>query len=416
MSILSSTNLKIVFAYLTSRMKQSVIAVLSVTFGISMYIFMNGFMSGVNDIQSDLAFSTLAHININNDEPEERPDLMVSLTNSRSVINIRNQKVIQYTEGIKNSRKYVDILSKNPNVSVVAPEVNISGFFKSASVRVNGLVSGVAAEKHEKLFGLPDYIISGDWSDLDKYGDVIVVGKGLSERLGVSLHDNIAVQTADGVTKNFKVVAVLETGITSVDNTKAYVEINAARQLLSKNLGYVTDIQVNLYDYDKADEVALELDHIIPYKVESWQSSNEQMVVGNELRNIIAIAVSFTILIVAGFGIYNIMNMTVNEKIKEIAILKAMGFDGPDVIEIFLLQSIIIGLLGGAAGVMLGYGISVFVDTMPFKLAMLDTLPVSYRLIDYFLACLFGLVTTFVAGYLPAKSASEVDPVEIIRG
>ena len=108
--------------------------------------------------------------------------------------------------------------------------------------------------------------------------------------------------------------------------------------------------------------------------------------------------------------------MTVNEKIKEIAILKAMGFDGSDIVQIFLVQSVIIGVIGGIVGMIFGYLVSVLVSYIPFQVATLDTLPMVYNTQDYILAFIFGLITTFVAGYLPAKKASHVDPVEIIRG
>ena len=225
----------------------------------------------------------------------------------------------------------------------------------------------------------------------------------------------MTVMTADGVTKNFKILAIIETSIKSVDNGKAYVRISSARQLISQNISYVTDIQVNVKDYNQAEEIAKGFKRSIPYQVESWQESNGQLVAANELRNIIAIAVSLTILLVAGFGIYNIMNMTVNEKIKEIAILKAMGFAGKDVIQIFLFQSILIGIIGGVVGLGFGYLVSVIVDNIPFDISVFKDLPVSYHTEDYLLAFGFGLVTTFVAGYLPARKASQVDPVEIIR-
>lgn len=136
----------------------------------------------------------------------------------------------------------------------------------------------------------------------------------------------------------------------------------------------------------------------------------------NVLRDIVAVAISLTILIVAGFGIYNIMNMTVNEKIKEIAILKAMGFGGKDVMEIFLTQSIVIGFLGGLTGLGLGNIIVRLVDNVPFKIATLTTLPVEYSTADYVMAFCFGIIITFIAGYLPARKASKVDPVDILRG
>jgi lipoprotein-releasing system permease protein len=224
------------------------------------------------------------------------------------------------------------------------------------------------------------------------------------------------VTTEEGITKNYKVIGIVETTLASVDNTRAYIRIGFARQLISKNMGYVTDIQINVKDYNNTAALSEQIRQMTPYKVEPWQEANGQLEAANKLRNIIAIAVSLTILIVAGFGIYNIMNMTVNEKIREIAILKAMGFDGKDIIQIFLTQSIIIGILGGIAGIVFGYLVSVVVNHIPFKIASLETLPITYRSSDYVMAFVFGLITTFIAGYLPAKKASQVDPVEIIRG
>jgi lipoprotein-releasing system permease protein len=109
------------------------------------------------------------------------------------------------------------------------------------------------------------------------------------------------------------------------------------------------------------------------------------------------------------------MNMTVNEKIREIAILKAMGYEGGDIVHIFLLQSIIIGIIGGIIGIVFGFGLSAIIDHLPFQIATLNTYPMTYKALDYGMSFLFGFVTTFIAGYLPAKKASKVDPVEIIR-
>ena len=258
--------------------------------------------------------------------------------------------------------------------------------------------------------------MNGSWTALDHRSDGIVMGIGLAKRLSLGLNDNVVVSTADGVTRNFKIIGILETTLGSVDNTKAFVRINSARQLVSKNRSYATDIQINIKDFYEAEAVAANLSGMVDYKVESWNEANGQLEAGSDLRDILAIAVSLTILLVAGFGIYNIMNMTVNEKIKEIAILKAMGFEGRDIVEIFLVQSIIIGALGGVVGLIFGAIASIITDKIPFNIASVETLPMAFRVEDYVAAFGFGLLTTFIAGYLPAKKASQVDPVEIIRG
>ena len=412
----ASINYEIAFVYLTSKLKQTMVAVLGVTFGIPMYVFMNSFMTGVNDIQTDLAFSALAHIRVYNDGPGNNTDLVSKVYPKGTLSNIRSARVIQYTEGIKHSGEILSFLRKQPELEAIAPEVNVNVFFRNGANKVNGTLSGVDVENENRVFKSATYVLQGDWNALKYRSDGVIIGSGLARTLSLNLEDNVNVLTSDGASKNYKVIGIFETNIVNVDKTKAYLSIGATRQLLSKNADYVTDIQVNIGDYNQAEIVARRIAPVIPYKTESWLAANQQLEAGSRLRDIIAVAVSLTILIVAGFGIYNIMNMTINEKIREIAILKAMGFAGKDITRIFLTQALVIGLIGGVVGMLFGYVVSLTVEHIPFKLAFMTHLPMAYRWSDYALAFCFGLITTFVAGYLPARKASKIDPVNIIRG
>jgi lipoprotein-releasing system permease protein len=335
--------------------------------------------------------------------------------NSNILVNVRNQKSIQYTEGIKNSAKIIDVLKNYPEIEAVTQQVNLSVFYRNGAMKINGSLSGVDVKNENKLFNTSDYMVEGSWDDLEFRKDGIIIGKGLAKKLVVGLNDNVSLSTADGIIKNYRVVGIIEFTIASIDDRKGFINISSARQLLSKNMGYVSDLQVKINDLNNAREVAQTIQSEVSYKVEAWQVASGQLEVGSQLRDIIAIAVSLALLIVAGFGIYNIMNMTVNEKIKEIAILKAMGYEGGDIVQIFLVQSMIIGIIGGVFGILFGAGISVVIDHLPFEIATLETYPMSYKASVYGMSFFFGFLTTFIAGYLPAKKASKVDPIEIIR-
>ncbi|HQY01098.1 MAG TPA: FtsX-like permease family protein, partial [Flavobacteriales bacterium] len=116
---------------------------------------------------------------------------------------------------------------------------------------------------------------------------------------------------------------------------------------------------------------------------------------------------------------YNILNMMIYEKLDAIAILKATGFNGSDVQRIFLLLSIIIGVVGGLGGLIGGFALQKLIDHVPFvteALPTITTYPIDYSLQYYIIAVTFALLTTWVAGWFPARKASQVDPVEIIRG
>jgi len=266
------------------------------------------------------------------------------------------------------------------------------------------------------MFGSADKVVAGKWDDLNYQKSGLVIGKILADNLGVKLNDNVNVLTSDGVSKNFNVIGIIETSVKEIDKSRAYINISTAQQLLGKNFNYSTGVLVNLYDRDKTTAVVDRTQNSVKYNMETWQEANQQLVAASQLRNIIASAVSLAILLVAGFGIYNIMNMTINEKIREIAILKAMGFSGNDVLTIFLTQATAIGLSGVFSGLILGVSISSAVNQVPFKVAGLTTLPIHYQWTDFAAAMIFGILTTILAGYFPARKASKIDPVIIIRG
>jgi lipoprotein-releasing system permease protein len=149
------------------------------------------------------------------------------------------------------------------------------------------------------------------------------------------------------------------------------------------------------------------------------QTANAQFETGSSIRTLISYAVSITLLIVAGFGIYNILNMLIYEKMNDIAILKATGFSGSDVKWIFISQALIIGVVGGALGLLFGYVVTLIIDHTPFDTAALPTIktyPIDYNPKYYIIGMVFSLIATFFAGYFPSRKAQKIDPVDIIRG
>ena len=409
-------NQKIASVLLTSRIRQLMVAVLSVTFGISMYVAMNSFMNGVNQEQTEIVFTSMSHIKIYNDLPTEVSPILPEVQEDNTLLMVHNARNIRYTEGIKNVEALQEQLTKVSEISAFTVQLNKNVFIQNGVTQKSATLSGIQTESENQLFSTAKYMVEGDFFELDRRANGIILGTGLAQTIGVSTGDNITVSTSEGVSKAFKVVGLMETGSMVTDMAKALVSMQSARQLLSVNRSYATEVLVNVQDYNEAETVAREIAQLTPYKVEPWQEGNSQLDSSSLLRDIIAIAVSLTILIVAGFGIYNIMNMTVNEKIKEIAILKAMGFNGGDVIEIFLTQSVVIGWIGGLTGLILGNIIVRIIDNVPFEVGIMTTLPVAYRPYDYFMAFAFGIIITFLAGYLPARKASKLDPVEILRG
>jgi lipoprotein-releasing system permease protein len=215
------------------------------------------------------------------------------------------------------------------------------------------------------------------------------------------------------------VVGYFQSGLQDFDKVQSYASINTAQKILGKGNNYVTDIQVKLKNIDDAPTVSKEYGKVFLTDAEDIQTANAQFETGTSIRSMISYAVGITLLIVAGFGIYNILNMMIYEKLDSIAILKATGFSGTDVNRIFILIALTIGLSGGLVGLVLGFFAVYGIDQIPFKTAALPTIktfPVSYNIFYYIIGLTFSLVTTYLAGFFPAAKASRVDPVVIIRG
>ncbi|MEO6819326.1 MAG: FtsX-like permease family protein, partial [Ginsengibacter sp.] len=130
-------------------------------------------------------------------------------------------------------------------------------------------------------------------------------------------------------------------------------------------------------------------------------------------------AVGIVLLVVAGFGIYNILNMMIYEKMDSIAILKAIGFSGSDIKKVFLVISLTMGIAGGLLGLLLGFTVSSLIAQIPFTTSALPTVktyPIDYNPVIYLIGILFSLITTYFAGFFPARKAGNTDPVIIIKG
>jgi lipoprotein-releasing system permease protein len=200
---------------------------------------------------------------------------------------------------------------------------------------------------------------------------------------------------------------------------QSFISIKSAQRIQGEGTNYITDINIKLTDIELSPSFSKQLESMFNVTAIDINTANAQFETGTSIRNIITYAVSVTLLIVAGFGIYNILNMVIYEKMNDIAILKATGFSGRDVKLIFMSQAMLIGLAGGFLGLVFGHLVAVAIDHTPFEtqaLPTVDTFPVNFNPVFYLIGVIFALTATFFAGYLPARRAEKIDPVEIIRG
>jgi lipoprotein-releasing system permease protein len=403
-----------------ARLKQSIVAAVGVTFGIAMFITLVSFMNGLNNLLDGLMLNRTPHVRLYNEiKPSEvQPINQSNLYKTQSNF-INSVKPKDKGREIYNSKAIVNVLKQDKRVIDVAPKVTAPVFFNTGTIEITGAVNGIDVAAEEHLFKLSDYVIDGNIFDLNNQNNSIIIGKGLSEKMMAVPGDVIKVNTIKGGLVSLKIIGIFQIGIAEFDNSMSYTSLKTAQMLLGESAGYITDIQVKLYDITMAPDVAKEYNQKFNIDAIDAQTANSQFETGSNVRSIISYAVGITLLIVAGFGIYNILNMMIYEKMDSIAILKATGFSGNDVKWVFISLSLIIGITGGLLGLLFGFGFSHIIDIIPFETASLPTIktyPIDYKIIYYIIGLTFAICTTTIAGLFPALKASKIDPVEIIRG
>ena len=411
--------LEIAKALMLARIKQTLVAAIGVLFSISMFIALLGFMNGLNSLLDGMILNRTPHIRFYNEiKPNPNQPIQRSQEFASDLHSIRSVKPSTSRLAIHNSRSIIQQLEQDPRVLGVSPKLAAQVFFNVGTLDLSSNINGIDGFKEAQLFGFQDYVIEGRVEDLDQL-NTIILGKGVADRMMAKLGDVIQVTTAQGNRIQLKVVGAFQSGLGDFDKINSYASLATVQKMLGQPASYLTDIQVKLHDFNQAPALAKELGGIFELDADDIQTVNAQFETGSAVRNIISYAVGITLLVVAGFGIYNILNMMIYEKLDSIAILKAIGFSPKDVNRIFITIAILIGLVGSSLGLLVGYLLGLLIDHIPFEtdaLPTITTYPIDYNPKFYLIGGVFGLLTTYLAGFFPARKASSIDPVEIIRG
>jgi lipoprotein-releasing system permease protein len=406
--------------HLMSRKKQSIIAALGVTFGIGAYVIMMSFMTGLNGLLDGLILNRTPHVHLYNDTKPtiEQPILRNGKYKDYQTM-VLSVKPQETKNQIHNAVPIMNLLEQKEEVQAVTTQVRAQASYLAGSIQISGSLIGVDVLAEDQYYNLGDYIVEGSVQSLALNENGILLGRGIAEKLSLEVGDLIPIGTITGEQFQLKIVGYYQSGLAEIDDIQSYVNLKTARRIIGVGTNYITDVNVKLFDIDNAPVMAKDLERVFGITATDIQTANAQFETGTAIRNLISYAVSITLLIVAGFGIYNILNMSIYEKMNDIAILKATGFSGKDVRSIFLSQAMIIGFLGGLIGILVGFIVSYMISRVPFETEALPTIktyPVNFDPMFYVIGVVFALVATFFAGYLPSKKAQKIDPVDIIRG
>jgi lipoprotein-releasing system permease protein len=386
---------KIAITHLLAKKRQTIVATLGVMFGIMIFIFQAGLITGFQTTFIEQTINTTANIHIYNDPQANRPSVLDKMNSDENKwVVVNNQKPKDELNKIRNGYQIMSLIENHPDVAGVSPFLGTQAIMRS------------------------DYMTFGDIGRLKTVTNGIILGEGLAEKLGVKMNDNIVVIAPTGTPLDMKVVGINRTGLTEVDKTRAYISIRNAQKLLNVDNSYITDINIKLKDIQKAEPLSKEFEEKFGYRADDWKEANANIFGIFKIQNLITYLIIISILIVSGFGIFNILMMIIYEKLPDIAIMKATGFKDRDIRKLFQIESLIIGVIGGVLGLILGYVVTKIIGSIRMDIkgfVSMEYLHFNRSPLFYIFAFLFALISTSLAGYFPARRASRVDPIDIIR-
>jgi lipoprotein-releasing system permease protein len=407
-----SINIEIAQTHIRTRRKQTMVAALGVTIGLGMFIFSTSLMSGFTKYSTTEMFKTIAHVKVFKEDQISKP--LYNYADTNKTVIIANPRTVPQSKSINDPYTLLEDIRKKDFVTYAAPQVNIDLFYNNGESQLKGNGSGVNIAEADAMFNIRSTMLAGDLNAIATNLNAVIIGKGVSEKMNLGIGDNITISSSQGIIKVLKISGIFTTGNKSVDQSKCYMHISTAQQFLKKGPTYITEIYANVIDPDKSIHYAKQLQQLTENKVEAWQTTYSDTLAGDKIRDIMGTAVPVVIMLVAAFGIYNILNMTIIQKMNDIAILKATGFAGKDIIHIFVLEAVIMGIIGTGMG--LGVG-AVLIKLLQHVWVGGPSgyFPIYYSLKVFLSAGIMGMLITVGAGFFPALKASRVDPVDIFR-
>lgn len=405
-------DLEIALTHVLAKKRQTIIVSFAAAIGIAAFIFLNSLVLGFNRDSDEALFKSTPHLRIYVDDKMSQP--LYADTGYNSLTVISNPKIVNESKKLNNPDQILSKAKQIKGVTTATNWLNINIFYNNGSAQVNGSSSGVNVNEANKMFDIESTIVEGSLQNLISTPNGIVIGVGIASKLSVRVNDNISIVSPTGIVKIMKVVGLFKTSNSVVDKSKSYMNLSMAQQLMAQGPDYITDIYINVENPGIASSFVPFIRELTGYNAEDWKAANESAEASKKTRGVMMGSISIIILVVAAFTIYNIVNMTVKQKLHDIAILKAQGFAGNSVVKIFISEALIIGILGTIMGLILGAALVKALSKVYIG-GDKGYFPIEFEPKIMVMGIFVGLFVTFIAGLIPARGAAKVDPVAIFR-
>ncbi|MCB1325583.1 MAG: ABC transporter permease [Spirochaetales bacterium] len=409
--------LYLAFKQLAARPQQTLLTFLAILIGTAGYIVLSSFMLGFQEYLIDRLVNNDSHVRISARDEIINEATFRDVFFERTFVHwVRPPGGRTDASRLTNVQAWYERLESNPQVEAFAPQLVRQVIFTNRNNTGAATLVGFDVPQQIKVTNIEKFITVGNLSELTRSDANVILGDALMQRLGAQVGDSVNVIGPNRSLLPARIVGVYSSGTRQIDQSRAFASLRAV-QTFSGSIGEVSDIVVRLHDVEKAAEMALYWRQFTTDKVESWDQANEGFLSMFQMQNIMRNSITFVIVLIVAFGIYNILNMVVNHKKRDIAILRSMGYSRQSVAKLFLLQGSLLGLLGALLGLAIGYIACTRLQLIEIGVpGGRNHLLLSFSGWIYLRGFLITLSASLLASWLPARVASRLAPIEIIRG
>ena len=398
---------RVALRFLREGRMQTVLIIVGVAAGVAVIAYISALINGLQNSTLTKTLGAQAHISVR--APDDVVTPAAALQPGTSVLS-QTQPRAQRPRAVANWQALLALLEKMPNVAGVSPMVSGAGLALRGEAVQSIALMGVELERYDRMIGLRSKVVSGT-ARLEP-GEAII-GRELAQDLGVRVGDRLTVQTSTS-SESLRVTALVDLGVRDLNRRTVIVPLRAAQNLLALP-GGATSLDITLHDVWLAHTLAEALRAQFPYKIESWQESNAQLVSALNAQSVSTSIIRAVVLAVVVLGIASVLVVSVVQKQREIGILRAMGATRAQVLRLFLVQGAVVGALGSLLGLLLAvvliWAFTTFVrgsDGLPlFNIR----LPLNTALQVAWIATVCGVL----AAIAPARRAAQLDPAQAIR-
>jgi len=398
---------RVAVRFLREGRMQTLLIIVGVAAGVAVIAYISALISGLQGNTLAKTLGAQPHLTIAALEDTVAPAMELP-AQQRSLT--ETQPRAQRLRSVSNWQALVPLLEAHPAVAAVSPIVSGSGLALRGEATQAIALLGVDLDRYDRIVGLRAKVIAGE-ARLGP-GEAIV-GSELAHDLGVRPGDRFSVQTGS-VTDSMRVTALVDLGVKDLNRRTVLVPLRAAQNMLGLP-GGATGVDLGLRDVWTAQALADELRQQLPYKIESWQESNVQLVTALNAQSVSTMLIRVVVVIVVVLGIASVMVVSVVQKSREIGILRAMGATRGQVQRLFLLQGAIVGAAGSVLGLLLARAM-IFLFTQFARGS--DGQPLFVIHLPLALAgqlALLALACGVLAAIAPARRAAAMDPAQAIR-